>query len=71
MIQYDEKIFHTAMVFEEIVKKYNLFPAPRLFGVYKKSDQVLLQSMPWDEDEIKKNIGISLISERYIMYIAR
>jgi hypothetical protein len=27
--------------------------------------------MPWDEDEIKKNIGISLISERYIMYIAR
>lgn len=56
--------------FEQVAKDNSLFPAPRLFWVYKKWDKPLIQTQLWTTQEVKENIWILPFSELQIMRFA-
>ncbi|OIP51879.1 hypothetical protein AUK10_04340 [Candidatus Gracilibacteria bacterium CG2_30_37_12] len=63
-------IYTELLKFEKIIKDGKLFPAPRIFGVYKKGNKEMIQTQLWTNKEIKENIGILPFSELQIMRLA-
>jgi hypothetical protein len=66
----EEILFTLLPEYETEIEENSMFPAPRLFWIYGKSNQKLLPTNVWSQKEIKKRIWVSLINERYFMTIA-
>lgn len=65
-----DEYLDTLKLFDHLVYKNDICKSNRLLGIYKKSNVSLCYTKPWTLKEIKKNIGISIINERFLVKLS-